>query len=49
MVKSGYVTKDARFDSESLQEAKQKEPTTIYRITTLGIHWLNNTIDKKQQ
>ncbi len=48
MLKSGYITKDVRFDSESLSEGKQNEPTLIYRITTLGTHWLNN-IDKKQQ
>jgi len=48
MPKSGYVKKDARFDSESLPEGKQKELMTIYRITTLGIHRLNNLIDKKQ-
>ena len=30
-------------------EAKEEEekPSTIYRITTAGIHWLNNIIDKK--
>jgi hypothetical protein len=49
MVKSGCITKkDVNRTSESLQEGQQKEFTIMYRITTLGIHWLNNIIDKKQ-
>ena len=50
MIKSGHVTKDLRFGSQSAAEAKEEEeeePSTIYRITTAGIHWLNNIIDKK--
>ena len=49
MIRSGYVTKDLRFGTESAAEAKEEEeePSTIYRITTAGIHWLNNIIDKK--
>jgi hypothetical protein len=46
MIKSGYVTKDLRFSTETVAEGKE-EPSTIYRITTVGIHWLNNIIDKK--
>jgi len=46
MIKSGYVTKDLRFSTETAAEGKE-EPSTIYRITTVGIHWLNNIIDKK--
>jgi hypothetical protein len=46
MIKSGYVTKDLRFSTETVAEGKE-EPSTIYRITTFGIHWLNNIIDKK--
>jgi hypothetical protein len=46
MMKSGYVTKDLKFSPESAGEGKE-EPYTIYRITTVGIHWLNNIIDKK--
>ncbi|HET7345330.1 MAG TPA: hypothetical protein VFJ05_05625 [Nitrososphaeraceae archaeon] len=42
MIRSGHVTKDLRFGTESVEE-----PSTIYRITTAGIHWLNNIIDKK--
>jgi hypothetical protein len=49
MVKSGCITKkDVNRTSESLQEGQQKEFAIMYRITTLGIHWLNNIIDKKQ-
>ena len=48
MIRSGHVTKDLRFGTESAAEAKEEEePSTIYRITTAGIHWLNNIIDKK--
>jgi hypothetical protein len=49
MIRSGHVTKDLRFGTESVAEAKgrEEEPSTIYRITTAGIHWLNNIIDKK--
>ena len=48
MIRSGYVTKDLKFGIESAAEGKQgKEPNTRYRITTAGIHWLNNIIDKK--
>lgn len=46
MIKSGYVTKDLRFGTVSVAEGKE-EPSTLYRITTVGIHWLNNIIDKK--
>jgi hypothetical protein len=46
MIKSGYVTKDLRFSTETVAEGTE-EPSTIYRITTVGIHWLNNIIDKK--
>jgi hypothetical protein len=46
MIKSGYVIKDIKFGQESVAEGKE-EPSTIYRITTVGIHWLNNIIDKK--
>ena len=46
MMKSGYVTKDLKFSPESAGEG-QEEPCTVYRITTVGIHWLNNIIDKK--
>ncbi len=46
MIKSGYVAKDLRFGTESAAEGKG-EYSTIYRITTVGIHWLNNIIDKK--
>jgi len=46
MIKSGFVTKDLKFSPESAAEGKE-EPSTIYRITTVGIHWLNNIIDKK--
>lgn len=46
MIKSGYVTKDIRFGTESAAEGKE-EPATIYRIATVGIHWLHNIIDKK--
>lgn len=48
MIKSGFVTKDLKFLPESAAEGKE-EPSTIYRITTVGIHWLNNTIDKKRK
>jgi hypothetical protein len=48
MVKSGCITKDVNLTSESLQEGQQKEFTIMYRITALGIHWLNKIIDKKQ-
>ena len=52
MIRSGHVTKDLRFGTESAVETKEEEeeeekPSTIYRITTAGIHWLNNIIDKK--
>ena len=50
MIRSGHVTKDLRFGTESAAETKEEEeeePSTIYRITTAGIHWLNNIIDKK--
>ena len=46
MIKSGYVTKDLRFGTENAAEGKE-EHSTIYKITTVGIHWLNNIIDKK--
>jgi hypothetical protein len=49
MIRSGHVTKDLRFDTENAAETEEEEekPSTIYRITTTGIHWLNNIIDKK--
>ncbi len=47
MIRSGHVTKDLRFGTENAAETKEEEPSTIYRITTAGIHWLNNIIDKK--
>jgi hypothetical protein len=50
MIRSGHVTKDLRFDTENAaetEEEEEEEPSTIYRITTTGIHWLNNIIDKK--
>jgi hypothetical protein len=46
MMKSGYVTKDLRFSAQNVAEGKE-DLSTIYRITTAGIHWLNNIIDKK--
>jgi hypothetical protein len=49
MIRSGYVTKDLRFGTDTAAEGKgeEKEPSIRYRITTAGIHWLNNIIDKK--
>jgi hypothetical protein len=50
MIKSGYVIKDLKFDSAAgaggVGEEEEK-PSTIYTITTTGIHWLNHIIDSK--
>jgi hypothetical protein len=45
MIKSGYVIKDLRFDSTA--GIGEEKPSTIYTITTTGIHWLNHIIDSK--
>ena len=44
MVKSGYVIRDISFDS---LESEEEPLATKYRITTVGIHWLNGILDKK--
>jgi hypothetical protein len=45
MIKSGYVIKDLKFDSTA--GGVEEKPSTIYTITTTGIHWLNHIIDIK--
>jgi hypothetical protein len=51
MIKSGYVIKDLKFDSAAgaggEEEEGEEKPSTIYTITTTGIHWLNHIIDSK--
>jgi hypothetical protein len=49
MIKSGYVIKDLKFDSTAGAGGREEEekPSTIYTITTTGIHWLNHIIDSK--
>jgi hypothetical protein len=50
MIKSGYVIKDLRFDSTSgIGGEEEEKPSTIYTITTTGIHWLNHIIDSKAE
>jgi hypothetical protein len=44
MIRSGYITIDLKFDTEAVV---QERPSTKYKITTAGIHWLNYIIDKK--
>ena len=48
MIKSGYVIKDLKFDSTAgVGGGGEEKPSTIYTITTTGIHWLNHMIDSK--
>jgi hypothetical protein len=48
MIKSGYVIKDLKFDSAAGAGGREEEkPSTIYTITTTGIHWLNHIMDSK--
>lgn len=48
MIKSGYVIKDLKFDSAAGAGGEEEEkPSTIYTITTTGIHWLNHIMDSK--
>lgn len=47
MIKSGYVIKDLKFDSTAEAVEGEEKPSTIYTITTTGIHWLNHIIDSK--
>jgi hypothetical protein len=47
MIKSGYVIKDLKFDSAAGAGEGEEKPSTIYTITTTGIHWLNHIIDSK--
>jgi hypothetical protein len=47
MTKSGYVIKDLKFDNTA--GVGEEKPSTIYTITTTGIHWLNHIIDSKEK
>jgi hypothetical protein len=50
MIKSGYVIKDLKFDSTAGvgEGGREEKPSTIYTITTTGIHWLVESYDRQQ-
>jgi hypothetical protein len=51
MTKSGLVLKDIKFSDPASSEVSSQEekPYAIYTITTVGIHWLNHIINRKEK
>ena len=51
MIKSGLVLKDIKFSDPASSEVRRQEerPYAIYTITTVGIHWLNHIINRKEE